>query len=154
MRVAHKFALLLVVIAVLLLTLLLPRAGHANQSETFGDIVVRYSAISTDQLFADSARRYGIERSARNGLVNIAIERKMPSGQPSMIAASVSGHVADLAGHTRPIRFRATEEEGAVDYLGEFPIDATGTYVFTIDVVPPGAAHAYTLKFNRDYVAD
>jgi hypothetical protein len=153
MRVAHRIALLLVVIAVLL-ALLLPRAGHANQSETFGDIVVRYSAISTDQLFPDSAHRYGIERSAHNGLVNIAIERKMPSGEPALIAANVSGRVADLAGHARPIRFRETQEEGAIDYLGEFPIDASGTYVFTIDVTPPGVTHPYTVKFNRDYVAD
>jgi hypothetical protein len=154
MRVAHKMALLLVVIVLLLLTLLLPRTGHANQSETFGDIVVRYSAISTDQLFADAAQRYGIARSPHNGLVNIAIERKTPGAEPTMIAASVSGRVADLTGHAQPIAFRETDEDGAIDYLGEFPLEASGTYVFTIDVRPPGAAHPYTVKFNRDYVAD
>lgn len=168
MRTAHKVGLLVIVIVVLLLALLLPRSGHADQSTAFGNIVVRYSAISTDQLFADSARRYGIERSPRNGLVNIAIERKQ-SGE--LIAAAVSGSVADLTGHGEPIRFRETREEGAIDYLGEFPIGASGTYVFTINVTPdrsPGAAETtngrerpldgsaqpYTVKFNRDYVLD
>ena len=154
MRVAHKISLMLAVIALLLLALLLPRAGHANQSETFGDIVVRYSAISTDQLFAATATRYGIARSSRNGLVNIAVERKTTDSGPAMIAAAVTGRVADLAGHARPIAFRETNEDGAIDYLGEFPVDTTGTYLFTIDVTPPGAARPYTVHFNRDYVAD
>jgi hypothetical protein len=136
MRAAHKVGLLLAVIVLLLLALLLPRTGHADQSAAFGDIVVRYSAISTDQLFADIARRYGIERSAHNGLVNIAVEQKSGAGEPALIAATVSGSVADLTGHGKPIRFRETRDEGAIDYLGEFPIDASGTYVFTIFVTP------------------
>ena len=171
MRVAHKVGLLIAVIELLLLALLLPRAGHADQSAAFGDIVVRYSAISTDQLFADIARRYGIERSAHNGLVNIAVEQKSSASEPALIAASVSGSVADLTGHGKPIRFHETRDEGAIDYLGEFPIDASGTYVFTIYVTPgrspsapeamdgregppPGRPQPYTVKFNRDYVLD
>jgi hypothetical protein len=130
------------------------RTGHADQSAAFGDIVVRYSAISTDQLFADIARRYGIKRSAHNGLVNIAVEQKSGANEPALIAASVSGSVADLTGHGKPIRFHETRDEGAIDYLGEFPIDASGTYVFTINVTPPGRAQPYTVKFNRDYVLD
>ena len=53
MRTAHKIGLLVIVIVVLLLALLLPRSGHAGQSMAFGNVVVRYSAISTDQLFAE-----------------------------------------------------------------------------------------------------
>jgi hypothetical protein len=181
MRVAHKVGLFIAVIVLLLLALLLPRTGHADQSAVFGDIIVRYSAISTDQLFADIARRYGIERSTHNGLVNIAVEQKSGAGEPALIAASVSGSVADLTGHGKPIRFHETRDEGAIDYLGEFPIDASGTYVFTIYVTPgrspsapqamdgregppgatdgregppPGRAQPYTVKFNRDYVLD
>jgi hypothetical protein len=153
MRVAHKVGLLIAVIVLLLLALLLPRAGHADQSAAFGDIVVRYSAISTDQLFADIARRYGIERSTHNGLVNIAVEQKT-GAEPALIAASVSGTVADLTGHGKPIRFHETRDEGAIDYLGEFPIDASGTYVFTISVTPPGRTQPYTVRFNRDYILD
>ena len=171
MRVTHKIGLLIGLIVMLLLALLIPRTGHADQTATFGDVVVRYSAISTDQLFPAVAQSYGIERSSRNGLVNIAVEKKSSSDAGEMIAAVVTGKVADLTGHSRPIRFRETNEDGAVDYLGEFPIDASGTYVFTINVSPgrsPSAAEAmdglerpkvgqatpYTVKFNRDYVAD
>jgi hypothetical protein len=154
MRTAHKMGLLVIVVVVLLLALLLPRAGHADQSAAFGDVVVRYSAISTDQLFAEVAQRYGIERSPRNGLVNIAVEQKTAGAEPALIAASVSGSVADLTGHGKPIRFRETRDEGAIDYLGEFPIGASGTYMFTINVTPSGRAQPYTVRFNRDYVLD
>ena len=154
MRTHHKIAIAIAVIIVLLLTLLLPRTGHADQSAAFGDFVVRYSAISTDQLVGDVARRYGIERSAHNGLVNIAIEQKTANAEPELVAASVSGSVAELTGRPQPIRFRETRDEGAIDYLGEFAIDAAGTYVFTINVTPPGHAQPYTVRFNRDYVLD
>jgi uncharacterized protein DUF4426 len=154
MRVSHKVGLLIGLIVMLLLALLVPRAGHADQTETFGDVVVRYSAISTDQLLPAVAQTYGIERSNRNGLVNIAVEKKAGGGESAMIAAVVTGKVADLTGHSRPIRFRETNEGGAVDYLGEFPVDASGTYVFTINVSTLGQATPYTVKFNRDYVAD
>lgn len=153
MRVAREIGLLIAPV-VLLLALLLPRTGHADQSATYGDVTVRYSAISTDQLVDAVARSYGIERSKRNGLVNIAVEQRQAGGAGTMIAAAVSGSVADLAGHSRPIRFRETREEGSVDYLGEFPVDGSGTYVFTISVTPPGHAQPYTVTFNRDYVLD
>lgn len=153
-RTHHKIAIAVAVIVVLLLALLLPRTGHADQSVAFGDVLVRYSAISTDQLVAEVARRYGIERSPRNGLVNIAIERKSGDAEPALIAATVSGSVAELTGRPQPIHFRETREEGAIDYLGEFAIGAGGTYVFTIQVTPPGRAQPYTVRFNRDYVLD
>jgi hypothetical protein len=154
MRTHHKIVVAVAVIIVLLLALLLPRKGHADQTAEFGDVVVRYSAITTDQLFPAVAQSYGIERSSRNGLVNIAVEKKGSADTGQMIAAVVTGKVADLTGHSRPIRFRETNEGGAVDYLGEFPIDASGTYVFTINVSKAGQATPYTVKFNRDYVAD
>lgn len=154
MRTHHKIAVAVAVIIVLLLALLLPRTGHADQSAAFGDVVVRYSAISTDQLVAEVAKRYGFERSPRNGLVNIAVERRSGAAEPALVAAKVSGSVAELTGRPQPIRFRETRDEGAIDYLGEFTIGAAGTYVFTIQVTPPGREQPYTVRFNRDYVLD
>jgi len=155
MRIAHKVGIAIAAIVLLLLTLLLPRAGHADQSSNFGDLTIRYSAISTDQLPPEMAQRYGFERSSHRGLVNIAVEKKPSAGAVgAMIAANVSGSVADLSGHKRPIGFRQTQEDGQVDYLGEFPLDGSGTYVFTIQVSTPGQSVPYTVKFNRDYVLE
>ncbi len=127
---------------------------RSDQMETFGDIVVRYSAISTDQLFPEVAKSYGIARSSHNGLVNIAVQKKDADGTPQLIAAAVSGSVGDLSGHHKPIAFRETKENGDIDYLGEFPLDTSDTYVFDIKVIVPGHAQPFALKFNRAYVVD
>lgn len=155
MRNVHKIGIAVTVAVVALFALLLPRCSNAGEhSAQFGDLTVRYSAISTEQLFAPVAARYGIERSPHNGLVNIAIERRDDGQAATLVAAAVSGHVADLTGHSRPIRFRESRDEGGIDYLGEFPLDTSGTYVFTIEVTPPGRARPYTVRFHRDYVLD
>ena len=94
----------------------------ADQTETFGDIVVRYSAISTDQLFPEVAKSYGIERSSRWPGQYRGAEKRCRR-QAATVAATVSGSVADLTGHRQPIAFRETSENGDIDYLGEFPIE-------------------------------
>jgi hypothetical protein len=153
MRVAHKVGVLIAAIALLLILLLLPRYGQGAQSNTqdFGDYIVHYSAISTNQLMADVAKSYGIERSSRHGLLNIAVQAK---SNTHMIGATVSAEVADLSGHHTPIQVRQTSENGDVDYLGEFPLESSGAYIFTVKVTPPGHAQAYVVKFNQDYVVD
>ena len=140
------------VIAVLL-CIAMPRAGSAA-SEQFGDIVVRYNAIPSAALYPAAAKAHGIVQSAHNGLVNISVEQRAADGSTATIAARIDGTVGDLTGHPRPIRFRETKEAGAIDYLGEFAIDASGTCVFTIDVTPAGRGQPYTLRFNHDFVVD
>ena len=49
---------------------------------------------------------------------------------------------------------RETSENGDVDYLGEFPLESSGAYIFTVKVTPPGHAQPYVVKFNQDYVID
>ena len=152
MRIAHKVGVTLVAIALMLLLLLVPRHGRGQATQDFGDYVVHYSAISTQQLAPEIAVQYGIARADNRGLLNIALEAKR--GDASMVRAAVTATVSDLTGHSSPIQFRETNEDGAFDYLGEFPLSGSGTYLFTVNVVPPGAAAGYVVKFNRDYVVD
>jgi hypothetical protein len=153
MRIAHKVGVLLAAIALLLVLLLLPRPGHAQQTQDFGDYIVHYSAITTNQLLAEIAKSYGIERSASRGLLNIAVQAK-GSGETHMVGADVSAEVSDLTGHRTPIRLRETSENGDIDYLGEFPLSGSGAYIFTVKVTPAGRTQPYVVKFNQDYVVD
>ena len=155
MRVAHKVGVLIAAIALLLILLLLPRHGEGAQlnAQDFGDYIVHYSAISTNQLMAEVAKSYGIERSGHRGLLNIAVQAKSGS-QTQMVGANVSAEVADLTGHRTPIPVRETSENGDIDYLGEFPLESSGAYIFTVKITPPGHAQPYVVKFNQDYVVD
>jgi hypothetical protein len=152
MRIAHKASIALVAIALMLFLLLVPRHSQGQSTQDLGDYVVHYSAISTQQLPADAAAQYGIERAGNRGLLNIAVQAKR--GDTAMVRANVSATVSDLTGHAQPVRFHETSENDAFDYLGEFPLNGSGSYVFTVNVTPPGAAHAYVLRFNRDYIVD
>jgi hypothetical protein len=151
MRIAHKVSVALIAIALMLFLLLVPRHGR-GQSQDVGEFVVHYSAISTQQLPADTALQYGITRADDRGLLNIAVEAK--HADAAMVRANVSATVSDLTGHTQTVRFRETNENGAFDYLGEFPLSGSGSYLFTVNVTPPGGGHAYVVKFNRDYIVD
>jgi len=153
MHIAHKVGILLLAIALLLILLLLPRKGAGAQAQEFGEYVVHYNAISTNQLVDSMARQYHIERSARRGLLNIAVERKR-DGASSMVGADVSADVSDLTGHRAPIAMRETNEGGDVDYLGEFALTGSGAYIFTVKVTPRGGSQPYVVRFNQDYVVD
>ena len=153
MRVAHKVGVLIAAIALLLILLLLPRHGQGAQTQDFGDYIVHYNAISTNQLVAEVAKSYGIERSDHRGLLNIAVQPKSGS-EAHMVGANVSAEVADLSGHRTPIQVRETSENGDIDYLGEFSLESSGAYIFTVKVTPPGHAQPYVVKFNQDYVVD
>ncbi len=151
MRIIHAPGA--IAIALLSVLLLSPRYGHGAQEQDFGDYIVHYNAISTNQLMPDVARNYGIERSDHRGLLNIAVETKS-AGETHMVGADVSAEVSDLSGHRTPIRLRETSENGDIDYLGEFPLSSSGTYIFSVKITPPGHALPYVVKFNQDYVVD
>ena len=152
MRIAHKVGVALIALALMLFLLLVPRHGRGQSVQDFGDYVVHYSAISTQQLPAEAAAQYGIARAGNRGLLNIAVEAKR--SEAAMVRATVSATVSDLSGHTQPVHFHETNENGSFDYLGEFPVDGSGAYVFTVKVTPANVAQPFVVKFNRDYVVD
>jgi hypothetical protein len=153
MRIAHKLGVALFAVLLLLVLLLAPRPGHGAQQQDFGDYVVHYNAISTNQLVDSMARQYHIERSAQRGLLNVAVEHKHTGGA-QMVGAEISAEVSDLTGHRAPIRMRETSENGDVDYLGEFPLSGSGAYIFTVKITPPGQNQPFVVRFNQDYVVD
>jgi hypothetical protein len=154
---AHKLGVLLLAILLLLVLLLLPRKGEGAQdsanAQDFGDFIIHYNAISTNRLVDSMARQYHIERSAKRGLLNIAVEHKH-DGIASMVDAQISADVSDLTGHHAPISMRETSEGGDVDYLGEFPLTGSGAYIFTVKVTPHGLSQPFVVRFNQDYVID
>ena len=124
----------------------------AQSTQDFGNYVVRCNAISTMQLPAAMTKQYGIERAARRGLLNVSVESKTAEGHT--VNAVVTAQVGDLTGHDKPVVIRETSENGDIDYLGEFPIDGSGTYVFTVKVSPSGQTPPFVVKFTQDLSVD
>jgi len=133
---------------------LLPFAARSQYEQTFGDMTVHYSALSTARLLPAMAKSYGLAQSASRGLVNIAIERKAADGKTTAVRATVAGKAVSVGGDSAPLKFRELVEDGTVSYISEFPLSAPDTYTFTVTITPESAVPPYTLKFNQDFVAD
>jgi hypothetical protein len=132
----------------LALLVLAPMVSFADD-RAFGDVTLHANALSTLQLLPAMAKQYGIARDAHHGLLNVSIEQ---NGRT--VSASVTAQVGDLTGHTRPLPLRETAENGDIDYLGEFAIDGSGTYLFTITATVAGKTQPLTMKFTQDLVVD
>jgi len=151
MRIAHKVGVALIAIALMLLLLLIPRHGQGQSSGDFGDYTIYCSAISTSQIDDSVAKQYGIERSAKRGLLNVSVQR---AATAQTAQADVNAEISDLLGHRTPLHLRDTKENGDVDYVADFPLSGSGTYRFTVKVTPQGRTQPYVLTFNQDYVVD
>jgi hypothetical protein len=127
---------------------LAPTMSFADD-HTFGDVTIHANVLSTMQLMPAMAKQYGIARDAKHGLLNVSIEQ---AGHT--ISASVTAQVGDLTGHAHPLALRETAENGDIDYLGEFAIDGSGTYLFTVTATVPGQSQPFTAKFTQDLVVD
>lgn len=151
MKLAYKLAL---AAAVVLLLLLFPARGRAEQVQRFDDYQVHYNALSADMLPAEVARQYRFARSSKQGLVNIAVQQLDAAGQAVPVAASVSGTAANLAGQRSALTLREIREADAVYYLGEFDVRGSDTLNFDLDIRPAGSSRSYKLKFSKNYVTD
>ena len=127
-----------------------PVGTRAQYAQDFGPYRVRYSAIPTDRLLPEMARAYGIERSPRRSLVNIAVER-VADGKSDLVHAAVEGTATPLTGERVVLKFREINESGTVSYIADFAIGTPDTYRFNIKLAPDGASTSYRLEFSQDF---
>lgn len=152
MKTAHKLGVLIGILVALFL-LLVPARGRAEQFEKFGDIVVHYNALSSDQLPPETAKAYGFARSSRKGLLNIAVQ-KDATPQPQPLSATVKASATNLLGQRVDVAVKEIKDGDSIYYLGEFPVAGTDTLHFAVEVTPAGASAPLKLKFSKDYVTD
>ncbi len=152
MKLAHKIGVLVGMLIALFL-LLVPAHGRAEQFEKFGDVVVHYNALSSDQLPPEVAKTYGFARSSRKGLINIAVQ-KDTKPQPQALEALVKASATNLLGQRVDVTVKEIREGDSIYYLGEFPVAGTDTLNFSVEVTPAGATAPLKFKFSKNYVTD
>lgn len=124
----------------------------AQQHET-ADHTILYSLLPTDRLNAEVARRYGIQRNDRQGLLTVIVRRKDAAAGDPAVAARLTGTVQSLLGEPRTLRFEEVRGEDTVDYLATFPLRRPDTLRFALEVTPEGGT-AETVRFQREFPAD
>lgn len=129
----------------------------AQQSREFNDFIVHYNALRTDLLPPQVAQGYGIRRSSNRALLNVTVMAKPASFDQAEIAvpASIVVHAANLTGQRRDIALREIRDaEGAIYYVGEFPVHNLETYQFKLEVLPDGEPEPLMVEFRQQFYTE
>lgn len=124
-----------------------------ESSRDFGDYVVHFNALTTDQLTPNVAQQYGIVRSQNRAMLNVSILRKEDQGMGTPVSGSVSASAINLTGQLKSIPLREIREgDGAAIYfIGEIGIANGETLIFTVDVTPINEASRFTVRFQKQF---
>lgn len=129
--------------------------GEAQQSQDFGEYVVHYNALNTNLIPPQVAQGYGIQRSSSRALLNVTVLKKVMGSPGTPVGALVTAIGTNLTGQTRDIDIRRSDDpEGAIYYLGEFPIHNLETYRFDIRVEIEGQNEPLVVKFEQQFYTE
>ncbi len=106
--------------------------AFAESSQSVGNYIVHYNAISTESLPPAVARAYGITRSKNKGLLNISVLKKGAGFQG--VEAIIDVSATNLTGQLRDIELRKIVEQNAIYYISVFSVANRETLDFSIKV--------------------
>jgi hypothetical protein len=125
-----------------------------ESSKDFGDYVLYFNALNTDQLSPEIAREYGIVRSKSRAMLNVSIHRKRENGQTEAVTGAVSASAINLNGQLETMTLREIREDVAIYYVGELGITDGEVLIYTIDVTPSNEASRFTVRFKKQFFID
>lgn len=120
----------------------------------FGDYVVHFNALTTDQLDPAIAAEHGVVRSSNRALLNISVLRNQEIGLATPVSAEVSASARNLTGQLRTIAIQEIRESDAIYYIGETQVANAETLIFTVDATPEAANETLTVSFQRQFFVD
>lgn len=128
--------------------------AKAEQSQTFGDYTIHYSAFTTDILSKEVAKSYRISRSKNRALVNISVLKKVMEIHGTPVKANITASATNLSGQLRALKMREIVNEGpykAVYYIGEVKVDHEETLRYEFTVIPEGEEKPLMLTFQQQF---
>lgn len=121
----------------------------------FGNYEVHFNALRTDELNADIARVYGIQRSRNRVMLNVTVLRKEAEHAPRKpVEATVDVDAYNLNGQLKDLEMRRVSEGEAIYSIGEVSIAGTEILVFDIMVTPTGESTPFNVKLKREFVSN
>jgi len=120
-------------------------------SRDFGDYVVHFNALTTDQLTAEIAQRHGIVRSNNRAMLNVSILRKEDGSIGVPVAADMSVSASNLTGQLKNVTVREIREEEAIYYLAECAVANAETLIFEIDATPETEDNPLSVRYRKQF---
>ena len=125
-----------------------------ESSKDFGDYVVYFNAINTDQLSPEIAKQYGIVRSKSQAMLNVSIHRKVDGGPTEAVTGAVTASAVNLNGQLKTMTLREIREDKAIYYIGELAITDSEVLIYTIDVTPGNDPSRFTVRFKKQFFVE
>ena len=120
-------------------------------SKDFGEYVLYFNALLTDQLSPEIAREYGIVRSKSPAMLNVSIHHKLASGMTEAVTGAVSASAINLNGQLKTMTLRELREENAIYYIGELAITDGEVLIYTVDATPSNDPSRFTVRFKKQF---
>jgi len=134
-----------------LLWAMLPAAVLAERAQDFGEYVVHFNALNTNQIAPSVASNYGLRRSPYQALLNIAVLRKVMGTTGEPVIAGITGTVSNLTGRTQQLSPREIREGNAIYYIDSFRVSNEETLTFDVMVRPQGSDEPLQLRFSQQF---
>jgi hypothetical protein len=125
-----------------------------ESSRDFGDYIIYFNALNTEQLTPEIARQYGIVRSKSRALLNVSIHRKQENAPSVAVTGAVSASAINLTGQLKPMTLREIREGEAIYYIGELAITDAEVVIYTIDATPSNEPSRFTVRFKKQFFVD
>ena len=125
-----------------------------QSSQDFGEYVVFFNALNTDQLTPDIAREYGIVRSKSRAMLNVSIHRKGDNGSTEAVTGNVTASATNLNGQLKTMTLREVREEAAIYYIGELAITDGEVLIYTVNAAPSSEDRPFTLRFKKQFFVE
>jgi hypothetical protein len=123
--------------------------------EKFGNYELHFNGIRTDQLAPEIANTYGIERSTKRVLLNVALLHRDGEGAAAApVEAAVSVDARTLNGQLKEITIRRITEGRSISYIGEVSLSGSGIVIFDIKATPAGESQPLAVTFQREFFAE
>jgi hypothetical protein len=130
-------------------------SGAAQQSQDFGDYVVHYNALNTNLIPPQVAQGYGITRSPNRALLNVTVLKKVMDTPGTPVKATVTATGTNLTGQLREIEIREiSDPQGAIYYIGEFPVNHLETYRFEVEVAVADESEPLMVVFRQQFYTE
>lgn len=120
-------------------------------SKDFGDYVVHYNAISTDQLSPEVAKTYNILRSKNRAMLSLSILKKVPGTTGQAVSASVAAQANNLNGQLKNVNIREIREGDAIYYIADVSVAEGEALVFSLNVTPADETNPLFVRFTRQF---
>lgn len=125
-----------------------------ESTKDFGEYVLYFNALNTDQLSTEIAREYGIVRSKSRAMLNVSIHRKLAGGGTEAVTGAVSASAINLNGQLMTMTLREIREDTAIYYVGELAITNGEVLIYTIDATPSNEPSRFTVRFKKQFFVE